>query len=134
MSQHAIAAAIHQQLISDQSAGSVWALLSGRVYHLHAPPNTALPLMIVRIDKDQPQTFYDGSSDLRIEVVIEVQANDATTLLIASGRLFDQLHNQPLSIEGFRHATMRAVDRGREKAERDALTSTSRWLIIATTR
>jgi hypothetical protein len=134
MSQHAIASAIHRQLISDQSVGSVRALVGGRIHHLQAPPNTALPLVIVRLDKDQPQTFFDGSNDLRIEVVIEVQANDAATLLNASGRLFDQLHNQPLSIEGFRHATMRAVDRGREKADRDALTSTSRWLIIATTR
>jgi len=134
MSQQAIAQAIHQQLINDQSENSLWSLVGGRIYHLQAPTNTALPLITVRIEHDQPQTYYDGSSDLRVEMEIEVHASDATTLLNASTRLFDQLQNQSLSIDGYRHATMRTVDRGREKAERDAMTSTSRWLLTATTR
>jgi hypothetical protein len=134
MSRQAIAEAIHQQLIADRTAGSLWSLLDGRIYHLHAPPDTALPLATVRIDEDKPQTFFDGSSDICVEVEVEIRAGDASTLLAADDRLFDCLQHQSLTVDGCRRATMRVIERGRTKADRDLMKSTSRWILIATTR
>ncbi len=134
MSQQAVAQAIHQQLITDQSAGSLWSVLGGRIYHLQAPPDTALPLLTVRIDEDEPQTFFDGSSDLRVEVEIELRADDASTLLVAGDLLFDRLQHQSLAVDGYRRASVRAVERGRTKTDRDLLKATSRWILTATTR
>jgi len=135
MSQEALANAIYAKLTNDQSSSSLWSDLSARVYHLNAPPNTALPLLVFRITADQPQAYFSGEDDLDVELQLDLwgsTAAGAAALAAINGKILSLLHGQSLSISGYVDGECQAIDRGRATADGDALRITGRWKIRAT--
>ena len=134
MSQQALVNAIYAQLADTAAAQSIWSDLSGRIYHLQAPPNAALPLLVFHIHTDRPQAYFIGDDDLDVEVKLDLwgSAGDgASALTVVHDKIMGLLHHQPVVITGYGNGESWALDRGRAAADGKTLRITSRWKIRA---
>ena len=134
MSQQAIANAVYARLSDAVSTNSIWSDLSGRIYHAQAPPDSALPLLVLRIHTDRPQGYFDGSDDIDVELELDLwgmAADGAAALAAVNGKIAGLLHRQTLVIDGYADGECCAVDRGRTSVDDGAIRMTSRWRVRA---
>ena len=134
MSQQAIANAVYARLSDTELPHSVWSDLSGRVYHVQAPTNSALPLLVFHIHTDRPQCYFSGNDDLDVELQLDLWGatdDGASALTAINEKIMGLLHRESLSVDGYRNAECRAIDRGRATAGDNSLRVTSRWRIRA---
>jgi len=135
MSQHAIAEAVYARLSDTSFAHSIWSDLSGRIYHVQAPANAALPLLVFHIHTDRPQSYFEGEDDLEVELQLDLWGNaDAgvSVLTAINAKIEELLQYETLSIDGYRNDDCQAIDRGRATADDNALRIAGRWRIRAT--
>lgn len=71
MSSQAIINALREKLEFDQSAGSLYTALGGRIYNTIAPQNAALPLMVLNFGPDTDDRNF-GSVTHRMSVQIDL--------------------------------------------------------------
>lgn len=134
MSQQAITNAVYDRLSDTELASSIWSDLSGRIYHVQAPANSALPLLVFRIRTDRPHGYFSGNDDLDIELQLDLWGaadKGASALTAVNEKIIGLLHCESLSIDGYCNSECRAIDRGRASADYNTLRITSRWRIRA---
>ena len=134
MSQQAIANAIYARLSDTVSTNSIWSHLSGRIHHIQAPPDSALPLLVFRIHMDRPQGYFDGSDDIDVELQLDLwgaAADGAAALAAVNAKIMGLLHRQTLAIDGYVDGECCAVDRGRTSVDDGTIRITSRWRVRA---
>ena len=134
MSQQALANALYAMLADSAAPQSIWADLSGRIYHLQAPPNAALPLLVFHIHADRPQAYFAGGDDLEVELHLDLwgAADDGAAALTAvQDKIMGLLHHQAVDISGYGNGECWAVDGGGALADGKALRITSRWRVRA---
>ena len=134
MSQQAIAKAVYARLSDTELVHSIWSDLSGRIYYVQAPANSALPLLVFHIHTDRPQGYFSGNDDLDVELRLDLwgDADDGASALTAvNEKIVGLLHCESLPIDGYCNSECRAIDRGRAADDDSTLRITSRWRIRA---
>jgi hypothetical protein len=134
MSQQALANAIYAKLADTVSVDSIWTDLSGRIYHLQAPPDSQLPLLVFHIHTDRPQSYFSGSDDLEVEVHLELwglAGPGASALTAIQDKVMGLLQHKVVSIVGYVNGACWALDSGRALADGKTLRITSRWQVRA---
>ncbi len=130
MSTSQLLIALENHLTASSTAGSLSALLAGRLYCVHVPAETALPHLRWWITDQARQQFHVGGDDLAILLTFElhgaVEAGPATLLQI-NETLANLLDAQTLSLPtGV--AAVRALEPGRMEEREGHIVITSRWL------
>ena len=54
---------LYNKLIAVQTAGTVYALVGGRIYQLEAPQATVMPLLVYSISDESTQTFMASATE-----------------------------------------------------------------------
>lgn len=131
--------ALYTKLIADQSSGTLYDLLGGRIYGMFAPQDEAMPLLVFNITDDPKGKFFGNktSEDLAIDFDIY---GDAEIGPAASGgvgeienSLFDLLEGFELSASGYDRGVVLFQSRNVRILEEKAVRVTSRAIIRAVT-
>ena len=127
----AVAAAIHTRLGSATGAGSFYALVSGRYYHVEAPQNTAFPMAVWNLEGIDNEDQFDGSRIIRGSVSFDIFCEGrlgAAAAMDIEEALFTLLDQQTLSVSGgtYGTATLQCLARGLP-------TASDEFMIITTT-
>jgi hypothetical protein len=138
--------AVYDRLTADQSAGSLYDDLGGRIYFVRGPQNAALPLLIFRVQTDEPlyyldratgaQTYANGpdvDAELHL-VLVGSTAAGAAALEDINTKLLTLLHGQPISVTGYNAGQTFCIERGAPAADEDAVRITTRWRVWASVR
>src|SRR6056297_2106605 len=72
MTTQAIATGFGAFLISDQSAGSFYDDLGGRIYEAVAAEEADMPLMVYTIITDPPINYLGGNTDIEAQIQIDL--------------------------------------------------------------
>ncbi len=137
MSQETLSKAVLDRLTSNTATGSVHALLAGRIYHLRAPDDGALPWLSFTLSQDQPQAYFDESDDVECQVTFDLWSNGSHGILVAqiiNDKLHALLHRQPLTLEGYAQGQLVCMDRGMAQIDGQAIRIRSTWRLWASTR
>ena len=94
MSQQTITQAIYDKLTSDQSTGSLYALLAGRIHHLRGPEEVALPWLSFTLSQDRHQAYFGQVDDVEAQLTIDLWSKAADGVAGAQV-LSDKLHQRP---------------------------------------
>lgn len=103
MSSQAIVDALRTKLEADQSAGSFYTAVGGRIYNTIAPQNEQLPLAIVNIIADSDDRNY-GSVTHNMQVQIDLYgkiAEGQAALGAIESLLYGLLFNATITPVGF---------------------------------
>lgn len=132
----AITDAIYAQLIASQGAGTLHAAVSGRIYHVVAPENATLPLVVFGAVSSQPSVNFDGSTTetVRVEFTIYGQGFEAGAAAAQAidDKLLAAIEGQVLSPTGYDRLTIRCESRGVASAVEDAVGITSVYRCVGT--
>jgi hypothetical protein len=132
----AIVNAIYTQLTTDQTAGSLYAAVSGRIYHLQSIENGTLPLLVFGVVSCTPAYNFNGSvtETTLVEFTIYNDAFGAGAAAIGAieAKLLTTLDNVVLSPTGYDRLTVRCEQRGVSSMVEDAIASTSVYRCIGT--
>jgi len=132
----AITDAIYGQLTASQIAGTVYAALSGRIYHLEAKENETLPLLVFGAISNMPEVNFDGSTTetCMVEFTLYGQGYEAgaAALQAIDDKLLTCLEGQILSPTGYDRLTVRCRERGVPSKVEDAIAITSVYRCVGT--
>lgn len=132
----AVVDAIKTRLYLDQTAGSVYDAVSGRIYHLQSPENGTLPLIVFGVASSSPSPNFDGSTTetLRVEFTVYSQAfeSGAAAALGIDDKLLACLEGQILAPTGYDRLTVRCEQRGAASMVEDAVSVTSVYRCVGT--
>ncbi len=136
MSQAALSDAIYDALAADQSAGTLYDDLGGRLFHLVAPSETDLPLMTWQFVGEVPVDYFSASDDHQdVSVQFDIYTNrvdgpNAHDAIRAKAHTL--LHRVTLTATGFGLVDSWIDDRGGSPiSEDDALRTTMTGTLLA---
>ena len=133
----AVAAAIHTRLGSSTGAGSFYALVSGRYYHVEAPQNTAFPLAVWTLEGIENEDQFDASRILRGSVTFDIYCEakgGAAAAMDIEEALYTLLDQQNLSVSGGTYGTtaMQCISRGVPSATDEFIVMTTTYSLFTT--
>lgn len=134
-SQEAMAAGFGALLVSDQSEGSFYDDVGGRIYEMVAPEEAPLPLAVWNIITDPPDEMF-GGDDIDAEIQVDLYGEKSlgiATLGAINDKLFTLLQGQSATITGYDGVSIQCMDRGAREVEERAYRITSRWRLMANT-
>lgn len=122
-------------LESDQSGGSFYDDITGRITSPQAPQNQTLPHCVFNVLSDPPDAYFSGD-DIDAEMQIDLWGTFNGTsskhaLGLINDKLITLLDKQSITITGFTSGEVRSLDRGTATIEEDAVRILSRWRILA---
>lgn len=116
------------------SASTSWFQgLGGRVYLNEAPPNVSLPLCVYSVaDHAITQTFGSDREAFSIEFTqYHPHTSGVAVALLSAEKLHTLLDDKALTATGYDRVVIRAESRGVPAMEDDAISTTSRFRLIA---
>jgi hypothetical protein len=134
MSQLALTQAVYDKLTGDLSAGSVYQLLLGRVYHLRPPDRTPLAWLGFTLSQEAPRAYFGVSDDVEAQVTMSIWSPLDDGLGVAQAindQLHTQLHRQSISIEGLSNGQMLCMVPGVASVDQQAYVIHSTWKLWA---
>ena len=129
---------LRTKLIADQTSGSLHDKLGGAIFHLRAPQNEALPLMVYSIVSGDPNLWFGGPVtqvvlvDFDIYVSTQVGLSATTGVGTIEESLYDLLEEFELTVSGHDRGVVTFVTRNAQFVEEDAIRITDRVQIMAT--
>ena len=130
-SQKAMLDGILAKLTADQSAGTVYDDVGGRIFQDQAPQDATLPLLVYSIITDLPWRFFE-SVDIEVAIQIDLFGDTGDQdLTTTNDRLFTLLDGAALTISGFTGAKMQNEERGVSSVEEDSIHIRSAWTLWA---
>jgi hypothetical protein len=130
----ALATGLGAKLIEDQSAGSLYADLAGRIYENEAPEDAALPLLTWEVVTDEPRRTFDND---HLQTVIQFNLygdadSGAKALELINDKLYLLLNRQTFSLVGYSDAQGLCDDLGSVTTDGLAHIIVSQYTIWAT--
>ena len=123
MAQDNVYNGIYDLLVNDQTSGSFYDDLTGRIYQDFAPQNATLPFCTFAITSD-PQLSTLGSNHLTATVECQVWgtlAGGPNAVRDTNDKLTALLHKGSITVTGFSNVTMHAEDIGTAERIEDAV-------------
>lgn len=136
MSEQAVIAGLYTALTTDQTGGSFYDDLGGRIYELEAPVNAANPCAVINAVASGIRDAFDGTIIRETSVQIDLYTsftNGVDTLGATAEKLFDLLHTQDLTVSGSDRGFTVCTNEGtRTVEEPDTIRITTEWDIEST--
>jgi len=140
MSQSQLKTAIYQTLTADQTSGSLYDDVSGRIWEGQAPTDTGgdtnalLPFLFYRIVSDVvPPSFTRADFHALVQFDLYSKRNEgAATATSTNDKLFALLHKKQMTMTGHTGVEGHAEDRGALTFEDDAIRIRSEFRIRGT--
>ena len=131
----AIVAALYTKLTADQSGGSFYDDLGGRIFTGMGPQDADLPLAVIGVDANAVESTYSK----RIETTAFVMtiygaiAAGATAVSDIEAKGFSLLHGAEITPTGYDRGVLRCLSRDDRDHDEEVVVSTSVYEIEATT-
>ena len=129
-----IANALNAKLRSDQSSGSFYDDLGGRIYESEAQHDDSLPLCVWQVITNEALHLLANSDDLKLRLQISVltkRVDGSHTCRNAHDKLVSLLNRKTLIADGWSAVSVLLSDGGAPQINEDAYTQLSNWQIIA---
>lgn len=127
--------AVYTALTTDQSAGSFYDDLSGRIYFVQAPLDATLPHCVYTplTDPAEPNTFEASHLDARYQIDLYFKADDDTleTAYATNQKLITLLDRVDLTMANHTGEETWVTERGVPSREEDAWRIRSEWRVMA---
>lgn len=134
MSQQALLTGWYTLLSTDQTVGSFYDDLGGRIYEMQAPESAALPLCVYQLVTD-PESPTFTKDDLNAEMQVDLygeQRLGAKALRDTHDKLVALLQRKTITVSGYTGGIINWIDRGQSSVEEDSIRILSRWQVRAT--
>lgn len=128
----ALSDGIYTKLTADQSAGTLYAAVSGRIYHGVAPDDAALPLLVFNvIDNPVAYTFTQDNlqAQVQFDIYVDREAGAASGQTI-DDKLFTLIQRQNITVSGYTGCNVICLQRGVPVVEDDAYRIRSEYRIF----
>ena len=123
MTTQATITGLYSALIADQSVGSFYDDLGGRIYEAVAPEDGALPHMVFVQVADPPINYLGGTSDIEMKIQIDLYSErrlGAKALGDIHTKVLSALEGSAITIAGFVAGQIEFTERGRRSIDGDA--------------
>ena len=113
----AIKSALYTKLTADQTAGSLYEAVGGRIYELEGQDDVPLPILTYEVSSTPVQGLYNGTIMIKAQVILTLYGHrrlGAASLGSVEDKLFTLLNGGSLAPSGYdSNAVMICVDRDR---------------------
>ena len=136
MTTQATVTGLYALLTSDQSSGSFYDDLGGRIHEGVAPEEETLPHMVFTEITDPPINYLGGSSDIEMQVQLDIYSERSlgpNELGDIHTKVLTALEGASLTIAGYVGGQLEFTERGRYSIDGDARRVTMEALITANT-
>ncbi len=109
-----LAQAFYQRAISSTSAGTLYALTSGRIYLDSAPADAALPLATITAESTSSDRYMSGNEKhtLRVTLTVYADRSSAATVVAPINAARTLLNAAVVTVTGYDRATIICKERG----------------------
>jgi len=131
----AIKSALYTKLTADQSAGTLYAAVGGRIYEEEGPDDAALPLMVYGVTSSPTSGLFDGEFFVVSTVMFTIYGHrrlGAAALGDIEAKLFTLLDSVALAPTGYDRGVVVCQDRDRRSILGEIIASESTYTIEAT--
>ena len=130
---------IYNKLIADVSGGTVYALVSGKIYQLEGPQGSVMPLLVYAISNEDTTTFMSAATqsmhtlDCAFTFYFKPDSS-VVTAMAAEAALFLLLHKASMSPSSNTYSTIESicVSRGVPTINVDSIVIDTTYRIFAT--
>lgn len=134
MSTQAVITGLYSALTADQTAGSFYDDIGGRIYEGMAPEEGPLPHMVFVEVSDPPINYLGGTSDIEMQVQIDLYGEKslgAKALGDIHAKVLTALEGASVTIAGHVGGQFEFTERGRRSIDGDAHRVTMEAIITA---
>lgn len=132
----AIKTALYTKLTADQSAGSFYDDVGGRIFEMEGQDDSALPLVVYDVTSTPVEGLYNGNVVVKSQVVLTLYGHrrlGAAALGAIEDKLFTLVNQVTLAPSGYdSNAVMICLDRDRRTVLDEIIASESVYSIEAT--
>ena len=130
---------IYNKLIADVSGGTVYALVSGKIYQLEGPQGSVMPLLVYAISNEDTTTFMSAATqsmhtlDCAFTFYFKPDSS-VVTAMAAEAALFLLLHKASMTPSSNTYSTIESicVSRGVPTINVDSIVIDTTYRIFAT--
>ena len=100
----AIKTAIYTKLTTDQTAGSLYDDLGGRIYELEGNDDADLPLLTYEVTSTPVQGLYNGNVIIKAQVIFTIYGHrrlGSAAVGVIEDKLFDLMNSGSLAPSGY---------------------------------
>jgi len=130
-----IKTAIYTKLTTDQSEGSLWDLVGGRIYEMEGKDDADLPLLVYEVTSSPVQGLYNGTIIVKAQVVFTIYGHrrlGSASIGTIEEKLYDLLKDVELAPSGYDRGVVVALDRDRRTVFDEIIASESVYSVEAT--
>jgi len=131
MSTQAIVDAIYAKLTADQTSGSVYSDVGGRIYEMRAPQDAALPLLVFTVIPESVPLIASDNTDAEVQIDLWGHVRLGAKAIGDINDKLDALFNRvAITPTGSNAGMTQVIDPGLRTIEEDAVRITSRWKLF----
>lgn len=134
-----ILTSLYNKLIAVQTAGTVYALVGGRIFQLEANQGTVMPLLTFAIQSERTETFMESATASKhvLEIAFSFwfkPDSSIVTAMAAEAALFLLLQKTSVTPSDAAYSTieMVCISRGTPMMTEDAIEVTTNYRLFAT--
>lgn len=131
----AIKSAIYTKLTSDQTSGSLYDSVGGRIYELQGADDADLPLLTYEVSSSPVQGLYNGNIVIKSQVVFTIYGHrrlGVAAIGLIEGKLYDLLKDSELAPTGYDRGVVVPLDRDRRTVFDEIVSSESIYSVEST--
>lgn len=131
----AINTAIYTKLTADQSAGTLYAAVGGRIFENEGQDDSALPLLVYEVTTAETSNVMDGKEIIRANVTFTLFGHKRlgnAALGTIEGKLYTLLNGEGITTTGYDRGVVIATSRDVRQNLVDVLSSQSVYRLEAT--
>ncbi len=133
-----ILTSLYSHLTAAQTAGTVYALVGGRIFQMEAAQATARPLLVFSIDSEETQAYMSSAAvtmhmcDVSFTFFFAPTSSVATAM-VAEDALFLLLHKASITPSDASYASITTLctSRGVPTIDEDSIVVESRYRLVA---
>lgn len=134
MSTQAAITGIYSLLTADQTAGSFYDDIGGRIYEAQGPEEPDFPMMVFTEVSDPPINYLGGTSDIEMQVQLDLYGErllGAKVLGDIHAKVLTALEGADITIAGYVGGQFEFTQRGRRSIDGDAHRVTMEAIVTA---
>tara|TARA_R110000824_G_scaffold168136_4_gene345163 strand:+ start:2881 stop:3291 length:411 start_codon:yes stop_codon:yes gene_type:complete len=132
----AIKTAIYVKLTTDQSGGSLYDLVGGRIFELQGNDDADLPLLTYEVQSTPVSGLFDGEVYIKSQVLFTIFGHrrlGAEAIGTIEDKLYDLMKDAALAPTGYDRGVVVPLDRDRRSVFDEIISSESIYSVEATT-
>ena len=131
----AIKTALYTKLTADQTSGSLYDLVGGRIYEMEGKDDADLPLLVYEVTTSPVQGLYNGNIIVKSQVMVTIYGHrrlGSAALGTIEGELYTTLKDAELAPTGYDRGVVIPLDRDRRTVFDEIIASESVYSVEST--